>query len=365
MNQIDKLIYQKKYPEALNECIKSNYNYLEKLLSIAINSQTTVDKDNVSQIERNIVGPNKEGQIILASNDNDEEKKSNTVKYIKILHHSKSPEELKEYYNKMTKDGTYSWKNIKITTNKKPDYYIIIDLPAEGERIEINKTIILSSDPLFQVKNKNVWKHIEQIKQNLFHYFDYIHNHNIIDWTINKTYKELQHMNIIKNNNFDSTISTIISGNLTTSGDVKLMDFIKFIQQKELPVNVFGSNKWETKNYQGPLENNQPDNALFPYKYVINFETNKNRNYLSHRLIDGILSECLVFYSGCSNIKELIDDKSFVWLELSNFEQDYQTIRKAIDENWWEQRLKHIRNAKHKILNELSFFPTLEKIINQ
>ena len=54
-----------------------------------------------------------------------------------------------------------------------------------------------------------------------------------------------------------------------------------------------------------------------------------------------------------------------MWLELSDFEQDYQTIKKAIEEKWWEQRLEHIRNAKNKILEELSFFPTLEKIINQ
>ena len=97
---------------------------------------------------------------------------------------------------------------------------------------------------------------------------------------------------------------------------------------------------------------------------MFNCESNKSRNYLTHRLIDGILSECLVFYSGCTNIKELIDEKSFVWLELSNFEEDYHRIKKAIEENWWEQRLQHIRNAKKKILDELSFFPTLEKIIN-
>jgi len=380
MNQIDNLIYQKKFSKALNECVKSNHNHLGKLLSIIINYQKKINKNDqhtISQLEQNISGFKKEGQVILASdelNNNqplfDEEIKevennsSSNVKYIKILQNSKSTEELKEYYNKMTKNSLYSWNNIKITTNENPDYYIIIDFPPNGDLIEIEKTIILSSDPIQSIK-KDTWNQINNVKHKLFHCFDYTYNHNIIDWNINKTYKELQHINIVKDNNLHSTVSTIISGNLTSSGDVKLMDFIKFLQQKDVSINVFGSDRWETKNYQGPLENNHADNALFPYKYIINCETNKNRNYLSHKLIDGILSECLVFYSGCSNIKELIDEKSFVWLELSNFEEDYQTIKKAMNENWWEQRIEHIKNAKHKILNELSFFPTLEKIINQ
>lgn len=384
MNKIDNFISQKNFSEALNECVRSNYNHLGKLLSIIINSQTKSNKNNqhiISQLEKNISGFKKEGQVISASDelnnnerlfsedDNEEikevENNSSSFKYIKILQNSKSTEELKEYYNKMTKNCSYSWNNIKITTNEKPDYYIIIDLPSQGDSIELEKTIMLSSDPIQSVKNKDIWNQLYNVKDKLLHYFDYTHNHNIIDWNINKTYRELQHMNIVKDNNLDSTISSIISGNLTSSGDVKLMDFIKFLQQKDITINVFGSDKWETKNYKGPLENNHTDKAVFPYKYMINCETNKNRNYLSHRLIDGILSECLVFYSGCSNIKELIDEKSFVWLELSNFEEDYQTIKKAINENWWEQRLEHIKNAKHKILNELSFFPTLEKIINQ
>lgn len=379
MNQIDNLIYQKKFTQALNQCVRSNYNHFGKLLSSIINSQqkSNKNKHTISQLEKNITGFKKEGQVILSSDelndnqplfsdDDDQEdtQEDVTIKYIKILQNSKSSEELKEYYNKMTKNSKYCWNNIKLTTNQNPDYYVIIDIPSHGDHIEIEKTIMLSTDPVQAIKTKSMWNQLDNVKHKLFHCFNYKHNHNIIDWNINKTYDEFQHMNIVKNNNLNSTISTIVSGNLTSSGDVKLIDFIKFLQQKDIHINVFGSDKWETKNYQGPLENNHTDNALFPYKYVINCETNKNINYLSHRLIDGILSECLVFYSGCSNIKDLIDEKSFVWLELSNFDKDYQIIKKAIQENWWEQRIENIKNAKHKILNELSLFPTLEKIIN-
>ena len=93
-------------------------------------------------------------------------------------------------------------------------------------------------------------------------------------------------------------------------------------------------------------------------------ENHSIKNYYTEKLIDGILSETLVFYSGCFNARDYINDKAFVYLELSNFEHDYQIIKKAIEEDWHTQRLPFIKEAKQKILNELQFFPRLEKILN-
>ena len=44
------------------------------------------------------------------------------------------------------------------------------------------------------------------------------------------------------------------------------------------------------------------------------------------------------------------------------FEADYQ---KVIEENLWEKRIVYIRQAKKKILDYLSFFPRLERILNK
>ena len=113
-----------------------------------------------------------------------------------------------------------------------------------------------------------------------------------------------------------------------------------------------------------PMWGTKKDDALFSYKYIFNCENNEINNYCTEKLYDGILAECLVFYSGCPNIKDIIDDKAYIYLHLSNFEKDYETIRKAIEENWWEQRLPYIKEAKNKILNELQFFPRLKKILS-
>jgi hypothetical protein len=40
-------------------------------------------------------------------------------------------------------------------------------------------------------------------------------------------------------------------------------------------------------------------------------------------------------------------------------------IETAVREDWWSQRISFIRAAKHKILNELAFFPTLQSLISK
>ena len=162
----------------------------------------------------------------------------------------------------------------------------------------------------------------------------------------------------------DDILSTVLSSKYSDIGHIKRIDFIKFLESKNMNVHVFGDNKFEYKNYKGALPPREKDKALFPYKYTFNAENNSIKNYYTEKLIDGILSETLVFYNGCPNIREYIDEKAFVWLELSNFENDYQTIKKAIEEDWWSKRIEYIRAEKIKILNQLQFFPRLERIID-
>ena len=114
----------------------------------------------------------------------------------------------------------------------------------------------------------------------------------------------------------------------------------------------------------GPLPPHDKNGGLLQYKYTFNAENHSIRNYYTEKLIDGILAECLVFYWGCPNVKDYIDERAYVQLELVDFEKDYQTVQKAINEDWHSQRLPYIREAKKKILDELQFFPRLEKILN-
>ena len=180
-----------------------------------------------------------------------------------------------------------------------------------------------------------------------------------MEWHLSKTYTELSLMKTEKKYNI---LSTVLSDKYNDPGHVKRIDFIKFLEKK-MHIDVYGNNRWNYKNYKGELPYHCKDDAIFPYKYIFNCENQEIKNYFTEKLIDGILGECLVFYSGCFNVKQYIDEKAFVYLDLVDFEHDYCIIEKAIKEDWYSQRLPHILEAKKKILNELQFFPRLEKII--
>jgi hypothetical protein len=77
------------------------------------------------------------------------------------------------------------------------------------------------------------------------------------------------------------------------------------------------------------------------------------------------LCESLVFYYGCPNVSTYINPLAYVELDITDFEKCYQTIKTALEEDWWSQRIDIIRQEKQKILNEMAFFPRIEKIFKQ
>jgi len=48
---------------------------------------------------------------------------------------------------------------------------------------------------------------------------------------------------------------------------------------------------------------------------------------------------------------------------MNDFEKSYETIKRAIEEDWWTERIDIIRKENEKILHQLAFFPTIERTI--
>ena len=368
--ELEKYIYDKNYDQALSECINTNQNHLGLLLSYILND------DNLSklteQLKTNVEGFNKEGQVISNSVDitNDNPNIMDTTFYVdtttkkyrvKLLCNWTSSEILRETWNKMSQ-GNYSWNNIELVCDDNPDFFVVINCPPIHEFLDTKKVILFRMEP-HMGKHPELWGDYAKPDKESFYkvcYHETDYNNN--EWHLSKTYNELKNMKIEKS---IDVMSTVLSDKYSDSGHVKRVDFAKFLESKNFPVDVFGSNKFSYKDYKGSLPLHCKDNAMFPYKYVFNVENNSIKNYYTEKLIDGILAECLVFYSGCFNAREFIDEKAFVYLELSNFEEDYLKVKNAIENNLWEERIDIIRKEKKKILEYLQFFPRLERIINK
>ena len=270
---------------------------------------------------------------------------------IKMLCNWTSSKNLCNLWDKMSK-GNYTWNNITIVWEEPCDYIVVINSTTDVPCPE--KTIFFLMEPI-TLNLENSSKYLKIFQHDVFTY-------NNIEWHLSKTYTELIVGEIIKDSSL--SFSTVLSSKYKEPGHIKRVEFVKFLENKGVNIDVFGENTYNYKNYKGSLPSHCKDNALFPYKYTFNVENNSIPGYTTEKLIDGILSECLVFYSGNYNFGQVIDERSYIYLDLINFEEDYKKIIEYIRTDEWSRRIHFIRTEKQKILNELQFFPRLEKYIN-
>lgn len=270
------------------------------------------------------------------------------VIFIKLCCNWCTSSDLVKIWNKMKKNDKI------ILVSKEPcDYYVVIN--STNEKIDPKKTFVFQMEPYMKYNNWGEWG-VPDTKKFL-KVFTHESHYNNIEWHLSKTYNELINMDIKKEER--NCLSTILSRKYNDIGQKKRVDFVKFLEKNNVSIHVYGENKFDYKEYKKSLPYHCKDDGLFPYKYTFNAENNSIPNYFTEKLVDGILAECLVFYWGCPNIEDYIDEKAFVRLTF-NFEEDLKTIKKAIEEDLWSKRIPYIRAAKKKILEELQFFSRLE-----
>lgn len=352
---VELCISNKDIVNALEHCIKEKQYYIGLFLGKLMPDNSAKYNELMSAIylqTENNISPSTETQVSVQNNSQ--------LLRVQLLCNWCSSEQLAHCWNKMSQCN-YTWNKIKLVWKEPVDYYVIINMPPKDAIFDKKKTIVFRMEPNMY-KNLNLWG--EWANPNDTEFIKVCHHekgeYNNTEWHLSKSYSELLNMNnITKQHNI---LSTVLSGKYKDVGQVKRIDFIKFLEKK-MTVHVYGENRWNYKEYKGSLPLHCKDDAIFPYKYTFNVENNNIKNYYTEKLVDGILGECLVFYSGCPNIKDFIDERAYVYLELANFQKDYEKIKKAIEEDWHTQRLPYIKNAKRKILQELQFFPRLEKIL--
>jgi hypothetical protein len=338
MKNVDNYIKEKNIDEALNTCLQSNLNNLGILISYISKKSLYIDDFKKNK---------------------DFEK--NNIYRIQLLSNWASTQFLKEWYSKMSIGGKGSWNKLLLVTEN-PDFWVIFNSPPKDAVFDSSKTIVFQMEPHMNGVNKWRWGNwASPDHQKFLKVCTHDRVYNNLEWHLKKTYNQLKCEKIQKKYN---SLSTVLSYKYNDPGHIKRVDFVKFLDSKNFNISVYGSNKWKYKNYKGSLPPFNKNDGLIPYKYTFNCENNSIPNYVTEKLIDGILAECLTFYSGCPNIKNIIDEKAYVYLELEDFDKDYQTIVRMIQEGEWEKRIEHIRKVKHYILDNLQFFPRIENILN-
>jgi len=274
----------------------------------------------------------------------------------------------------------FRWKNIEITwENENIDYYVIINKAQDGEYYEPCKTIVFQMEPWISdhskpwgVKSWGEWAVPDEKK---FLAVRGRHNDcwNNAFWELEMTLNEILSLDVSKIDK-KNVLSTMCSSKYFDEGHILRIDFLKYVEKRmkefekpDFKLDIYNwDNNHHFENYRGGLDHYvNKSKGVVPYKYYFMVENNFEENFITEKLWEPILCETLVFYYGCPNVSTYINPLAYVQLDMYDFEKSYELIKKAIEEDWWSQRIDIIRQEKKKILNELAFFPTIHNIISK
>ena len=300
---------------------------------------------------------------------------------VKILCNWCSSIDLMNEWNPMSK-GSNKWNHIQLTDSDEADYFVIINMPQKNAYYNADKTIIFQMEPMcnnidqsWGIKTWGIWAYPDETK------FLQVRTHkkfyNNCSWQLRTTYNQFMDKDYNQkykhkdtscentDNKNNHTLSTICSSKYYDPGHIKRIDFLKYLEEKnDISMHIYGTdNHHQFKNYKGSLGVNDKDAGLVSYKYYFMVENNFEKNYITEKFWEPIISECLLFYFGCPNVCDYIDTMAYVQLDLNDFEKSYMIIKEAIDNDLYTTRLPYIQKEKYKILNYYNFYPTIERVI--
>ena len=235
--------------------------------------------------------------------------------------------------------------------DENPDFWIIMNKPFDNTYYDPKRTIVFGMEP--EAFYGSFWNSWYKSKHDFLYFMD--ENYMTLSrWWINKTSEQLLTESFDKTK--ENVVSSVVSGQYTYTGHKLRIDFLKKAEEK-IDFHIYGKCKdVGFKSYKKELYP-EKDEGLLTYKYTFIAENTSRPNYVTEKFVDAIVSECLVFYWGCSNITEYFNDKCFIWLNLENIEESIETIQKAIENNEWEKRLPYIKKAKENYIVNYSIVP--------
>jgi hypothetical protein len=167
-------------------------------------------------------------------------------------------------------------------------------------------------------------------------------------------YENLKKYNFVKNKNISSSVTnlnTMEGINCLYPQRYKIADMVN----NELPfIDVYGGWKNSPKR----------EDALVDYMFNISIENEYQKNWISEKFYDNILTNTIPIYFGCKNIKEIYPEDGYILIEdINNIDEIKKTL-KYINNNAiciYNEKIIGLKQIKEKYFKE---FNLLKKIIN-
>lgn len=136
---------------------------------------------------------------------------------------------------------------------------------------------------------------------------------------------------------------------------------------KDSRIDVFGNN-WEKNNINVFGEIFNKHIGLDDYHFSVACENSIQKNYISEKFWDCVLTDTVPIYMGCININDYIPSNSFINLNGMSQESMVSTITNLIDNsdeiyNEYYKNLKHLKNEFFTNFR-YNLWETIKKLVN-
>lgn len=153
------------------------------------------------------------------------------------------------------------------------------------------------------------------------------------------------------------TISTIYSSKRQWhTMHAQRFAFIQRMRELLPEMDVFG---------RGATPMDDKAEALAPYRYHLAVENHIAPHHITEKLTDAFLGRCLPFYAGAPNAVDYFPEGSFIPIDIRDPESAAATIRTAIANDAWSERLTAIDEARRRTLEGHHLFAVVARIIER
>jgi hypothetical protein len=157
-------------------------------------------------------------------------------------------------------------------------------------------------------------------------------------------------------------IASVVSEKMHDEGHILRIQLLRHLDRETDIIDVYGrANHFNLKSYRGTIRDKM--DVFSKYKYYIMAENNSERNYVTEKLYECVLTETLCFYWGCPNLSDYFDPRVCVWLDMADIEVSIATIHRCLRNNEWEVRLPVLRKEKERVLREYTLPAMLHSIL--
>ena len=255
-----------------------------------------------------------------------------------------------------------AWKGVRLVTSDvdtAPHFTLVINHPRnEDLPIKAETSIVVHMEPYEGTSQYGDWAQPDST------HFVHVHSRdfatNFLEWHLDISYDHLATTSPTKS----ADLSAIVTGKRLSLGHHFRLDLIHHLESIGQAIDIFGLDNNESfRSYRGELPWLDKREGLAPYRYTIAVENNSENNYVTEKLTDAILSECLPFYWGCPNLEDIIEPDSFIRLPSDDITVATSIIREAIANDEYSRRLPAIKRSKEKLLNSLQIAPTVSRLV--